>query len=205
MTFVETMAHVTIETLDAIAGGSPKVDRTGPAISPEVNRVLPAAPPPPLARDLLGHASHHPGLAPQTNLPTLELQHPPPTRTAPHPHRHPATRPAHGHRQPRLRPPTRARQTDPPRPPHRRLHRLADFCAMPASTPPASIRTNLAPIPHQVGQRDRGRGRRPRRHGLPQSTLCADHGRPRFSLGRPARRHRPSPAAPGPPRPHATS
>ena len=110
-----------------------------------------AAAAPPLGRDLPSHSRHDPGLAPHTHLAQRGLHRTPPTRTSPDRSDDQAAHHLHGNRESHLGTPARAGRTGPPRPSHRRLHRVADPPATPAS------------IPHRAGQAPPGASSSPHR------------------------------------------
>src|SRR5918998_3137538 len=110
-----------------------------------------AAAAPPLGRDLPSHSRHDPGLAPHTHLAQRGLHCMSPTRTSPDRSDDQAARHLHGNREPHLGTPARAGRTGLPRPSHRRLHRVADPPATPAS------------IPHRAGQAPPGASSSPHR------------------------------------------
>ena len=135
-------------------------------------------------------SGHDPGLASQAARQDAGLPRTPPARTSPN---HSGDQEAHrppGDREPELGTPARAGRTGPPRPPSRRLHRVAD----PARgrdrsrTPP--VGPDLAPVPHHPGPGRPGRGLRGRGHRDAATDLRVDHGRARLPPGSSARRDR---------------
>jgi hypothetical protein len=105
---------------------------------------------------------------------------------------HPGAGATHGPGEPKVGVPPhpgRARRT---RPPGRRLHGMDDPHGRWPRPGPATVRPDLASVPHRTGPGD-PRGRlRPRRHRLPTSPLCPGGDRARPPPRAHRRNHRPS-------------
>ena len=91
-----------------------------------------------------------------------------------------------------------------PRPPGRRLHRLDDPQGCRPRSRPATLRPDLATVPHRAGPRDPRRRLRPRRHRLPAPPLHPRRDRARHAAACTSPGSPPIPPAPGSPSRPAT-